>query len=92
MLLATLALLGLRVLSVCALSAENPASLELEKGASSPPAGAITIGSGGKYATISAALLDTPSSVYFTYAGTYKVCYRRYFFPSRPHCMTWGSY
>lgn len=30
---------------------------------SSPPSGAITVGSGGKYATLSAALLDTSSSV-----------------------------
>jgi hypothetical protein len=37
----------------------------------SPPTGAITIGSGGTYATISAALQDTSSSVYFVYAGTY---------------------
>jgi pectinesterase len=37
----------------------------------SPPTGAITVGSGGTYATISAALKDTSSSVYFVYAGTY---------------------
>ena len=30
---------------------------------SSPPAGAITVGSGGKYASLSAALKDTSSSV-----------------------------
>jgi pectinesterase len=38
---------------------------------SSPPSGAITVGSGGKYSTISAALKDTSSSVYFVYSGTY---------------------
>ncbi|KAH7334096.1 pectin lyase fold/virulence factor [Rhizoctonia solani] len=36
------------------------------------PAGAITIGSGGKYATISAALQDTSSNIYYIYSGTYK--------------------
>ncbi|KAL5638976.1 hypothetical protein ACGC1H_003373 [Rhizoctonia solani] len=36
------------------------------------PAGAITIGNGGKYSTISAALKDTTSNVYYIYAGTYK--------------------
>ncbi|KAG8692652.1 hypothetical protein FRC09_011058, partial [Ceratobasidium sp. 395] len=40
--------------------------------ASSPPSGAITVGNGGKYATLSAALKDTSSNVYFVYAGTYK--------------------
>ncbi|CAE6470781.1 unnamed protein product, partial [Rhizoctonia solani] len=35
------------------------------------PAGAITIGSGGKYSTISAALQDTSSNVYYIYSGTY---------------------
>lgn len=30
---------------------------------SSPPSGAITVGPGGKYATLSAALADTSSSV-----------------------------
>ncbi|KAF8319973.1 carbohydrate esterase family 8 protein [Clavulina sp. PMI_390] len=39
--------------------------------ASSPPSGAITIGSGGKYSTISAALADTSSNTYFIYAGSY---------------------
>ncbi|CAE6521679.1 unnamed protein product [Rhizoctonia solani] len=39
--------------------------------ASSPPSGAITVGSGGKYSTLSAALQDTSSNVYFVYAGTY---------------------
>ncbi|PIL31695.1 hypothetical protein GSI_06398 [Ganoderma sinense ZZ0214-1] len=38
---------------------------------SSPPAGAITVGNGGKYATLSAALQDTSSLVYFIYSGTY---------------------
>ncbi|CAE6514683.1 unnamed protein product [Rhizoctonia solani] len=36
------------------------------------PAGAITIGNGGKYSTISAALKDTSSNVYYIYTGTYK--------------------
>ncbi|KAJ1311106.1 hypothetical protein OPQ81_009607 [Rhizoctonia solani] len=40
--------------------------------ASTPPSGAITVGSGGKYSTLSAALQDTSSNVYFVYAGTYK--------------------
>ncbi|KAH9846844.1 pectin lyase-like protein [Lenzites betulinus] len=39
---------------------------------SSPPAGAITVGPGGKYATLSAALKDTSSLTYFIFAGTYK--------------------
>ncbi|KAI0074491.1 pectin lyase-like protein [Panus rudis PR-1116 ss-1] len=39
---------------------------------SSPPSGAITIGPGGKYSTISAALADTSSSVYFIFPGTFK--------------------
>ncbi|KAK7686350.1 hypothetical protein QCA50_010574 [Cerrena zonata] len=39
---------------------------------SSPPSGAITIGQGGKYATISAAMQDSSSSVYFIFSGTYK--------------------
>ncbi|KAL1951573.1 hypothetical protein VTO73DRAFT_722 [Trametes versicolor] len=39
---------------------------------SSPPAGAITVGgSSGKYKTLSAALKDTSSLVYFVYSGTY---------------------
>ncbi|KAI0778444.1 pectin lyase-like protein [Trametes elegans] len=38
---------------------------------SSPPAGAITVGTGGKYPSLSAALKDTSSSVYFIYSGTY---------------------
>ncbi|KAM5530603.1 hypothetical protein V8D89_015721 [Ganoderma adspersum] len=38
---------------------------------SSPPAGAITVGNGGKYATLSAALQDASSLVYFIYSGTY---------------------
>ncbi|KAG8740606.1 hypothetical protein FRC10_004108 [Ceratobasidium sp. 414] len=36
------------------------------------PAGAITIGPGGKYSTIAAALKDTSSNIYYIYAGTYK--------------------
>jgi pectinesterase len=36
--------------------------------ASSPPSGAITVGPGGKYSTLTAALADTSSSVYFVYA------------------------
>ncbi|KAG9095627.1 hypothetical protein FRC07_011067, partial [Ceratobasidium sp. 392] len=39
---------------------------------SSIPAGAITVGSGGKYSTIAAALKDTSSNIYYIYAGTYK--------------------
>lgn len=39
---------------------------------STPPSGAITVGSGGTYSTLSAALKDTSSSVYFIYAGSYK--------------------
>ncbi|KAI1793818.1 pectin lyase fold/virulence factor [Ganoderma leucocontextum] len=38
---------------------------------SSPPAGAITVGNVGKYATLSTALEDTSSLVYFIYSGTY---------------------
>ncbi|KAH7344680.1 putative pectinesterase precursor [Rhizoctonia solani] len=40
-------------------------------GASSPPKGAITVGKGGKYPTLSAALKDTSSNTYFVYAGSY---------------------
>ncbi|KAH7344695.1 putative pectinesterase precursor [Rhizoctonia solani] len=40
-------------------------------GASSPPPGAITVGKGGKYATLSAALKNTSSNIYFVYAGSY---------------------
>ncbi|QRW09745.1 pectinesterase [Ceratobasidium sp. AG-Ba] len=39
---------------------------------SSIPAGAITVGPGGTYSTIAAALKDTSSNVYYLYAGTYK--------------------
>ncbi|KAF8324030.1 pectin lyase-like protein [Clavulina sp. PMI_390] len=39
--------------------------------ASSPPSGAITIGSGGKYSTIAAGLADTSSNVYYIYPGSY---------------------
>ncbi|KIM26850.1 carbohydrate esterase family 8 protein [Serendipita vermifera MAFF 305830] len=35
------------------------------------PAGAITVGASGKYKTLSAALKDTSSNVYYVYAGTY---------------------
>ncbi|KAG7439835.1 pectin lyase-like protein [Guyanagaster necrorhizus] len=38
---------------------------------SSPPSGAITVGSSGTYSTFSEALSDTSSSVYFIYSGTY---------------------
>lgn len=38
---------------------------------SSPPSGAITVGSSGTYSTLSKALADTSSSVYFIYSGTY---------------------
>ncbi|CAE6425177.1 unnamed protein product [Rhizoctonia solani] len=40
--------------------------------ASSPPSGSITVGKGGKYTTLSAALKDTSSDTYFVYAGSYK--------------------
>lgn len=40
--------------------------------ASSPPSGAITVGPGGKYSTLTAALADTSSSVYFVYATSIK--------------------
>lgn len=39
---------------------------------SSPPSGAITVGKGGKYATLTQALADKSSNVYFVYGGTYK--------------------
>ncbi|KAF8610777.1 pectin lyase-like protein, partial [Ceratobasidium sp. AG-I] len=39
--------------------------------ASSPPSGAITVGSKGKYSTLAAALKDTSSNVFFIYSGTY---------------------
>ncbi|PVF96552.1 putative pectinesterase precursor [Serendipita vermifera] len=39
--------------------------------AAAVPSGAITVGSGGKYSTLSAALKDTSSSIYYIYAGTY---------------------
>ncbi|KAK0450389.1 pectin lyase-like protein [Desarmillaria tabescens] len=38
---------------------------------SSPPSGAITVGSSGTYSTLTKALADTSSSVYFIYSGTY---------------------
>ncbi|KAF8326973.1 carbohydrate esterase family 8 protein [Cantharellus anzutake] len=37
-----------------------------------PPSGAITVGNGGKYSTLQAALADNSSNVFFLYAGTYK--------------------
>ncbi|KEP52238.1 pectinesterase [Rhizoctonia solani 123E] len=40
--------------------------------ASSPPSGSITVGRGGKYPTLAAALKDTSSNTYFVYAGSYK--------------------
>lgn len=36
-------------------------------GASAPPPGSITVGPGGTYSTLSAALNDTSSNVYFIY-------------------------
>ncbi|PBK71266.1 pectin lyase-like protein [Armillaria solidipes] len=39
---------------------------------SKPPSGAITVGSSGTYSTLSEALDDTSSDVYFVYAGTYQ--------------------
>ncbi|EIN03542.1 carbohydrate esterase family 8 protein [Punctularia strigosozonata HHB-11173 SS5] len=38
---------------------------------SSPPSGAITVGTGGKYAQLSDAMADTSSNVYFVFSGTY---------------------
>ncbi|KAL7285103.1 hypothetical protein ACG7TL_000195 [Trametes sanguinea] len=38
---------------------------------SSPPAGAITVGPGGAFSSLSAALKDTSSNVYFIFPGTY---------------------
>ncbi|KAH7332554.1 putative pectinesterase precursor [Rhizoctonia solani] len=40
--------------------------------ASSPPSGAITVGKGGQYSTLSDALKDTSSNIYFVYAGSYR--------------------
>ncbi|KAG8696201.1 hypothetical protein FRC09_008663 [Ceratobasidium sp. 395] len=40
--------------------------------ANSPPSGAITVGPGGKYSTLTAALADTSSSVYFIYGTSIK--------------------
>ncbi|CAE6419029.1 unnamed protein product [Rhizoctonia solani] len=37
----------------------------------SPPSNAITVGKNGKYTSLSKALADTSSDVYFVYAGTY---------------------
>jgi len=36
-----------------------------------PPLGAITVGYGGQYSTLQAALADTSSDVYFVFPGTY---------------------
>ncbi|KAG7439793.1 pectin lyase-like protein [Guyanagaster necrorhizus] len=38
---------------------------------SDPPSGAVTVGSSGTYATLSEALNDTSSDMYFVHAGTY---------------------
>ncbi|KAI9060562.1 carbohydrate esterase family 8 protein [Trametes sanguinea] len=38
---------------------------------SSPPAGAITVGPGGAYSSLSAALKDASSNIYFIFPGTY---------------------
>jgi len=40
--------------------------------ASSPPSGSITVGPGGKYSTLTAALKDTSSSIYFIYGTSIK--------------------
>ncbi|CUA76558.1 putative pectinesterase A [Rhizoctonia solani] len=40
--------------------------------ASSPPSGSITVGPGGTYSTLSSALQDTSSNVYFVYATSIK--------------------
>jgi len=48
--------------------------LPLALAASSPPSGSITVGpsgSGAKYTSLSSALADTSSNVYFVYSGTY---------------------
>ncbi|KAF8687578.1 Pectinesterase, partial [Rhizoctonia solani] len=57
MLFSTLALLSAVVSGLCA---------------NSPPPGSITVGPGGKYSTLSAALKDTSSNVYFVYATSIK--------------------
>ncbi|KAI0332013.1 pectin lyase-like protein [Cubamyces sp. BRFM 1775] len=54
---------------------------------SSPPAGAITVGPGGKYSTLSAALKDTSSEVYFVFAGTYTDTA----IITRPHIRVYGQ-
>ncbi|KAH8801990.1 pectin lyase-like protein [Flagelloscypha sp. PMI_526] len=38
---------------------------------SSPPSGAVTVGTGGTYSTLSAALSGSSGTVFFIYAGTY---------------------
>jgi pectinesterase len=40
--------------------------------ANSPPSGSITVGPGGKYTTLSEALTDTSSNVYFVYGTSIK--------------------
>ncbi|CAE6433873.1 unnamed protein product [Rhizoctonia solani] len=55
--------------------------------ASSPPKGSITVGKGGKYSTLSAALNDTSSNTYFVYAGTYK----DQVVINRPHVTIYGQ-
>ncbi|GAB1522186.1 hypothetical protein RhiTH_005298 [Rhizoctonia solani] len=64
----TAALCGGTGQSLC-LDARGAATIESR---ADVPAGAITIGSGGKYSTISAALKDTSSNIYYIYSGTYK--------------------
>ncbi|KAG8733013.1 hypothetical protein FRC11_009287 [Ceratobasidium sp. 423] len=59
----------MRSLSFVAVLASGLFSVVLA--ASSPPSGSITVGSGGKYATLAEALADTSSDVYFVYSGTY---------------------
>ncbi|KAG9095663.1 hypothetical protein FRC06_009554 [Ceratobasidium sp. 370] len=62
----------MRLTSLLSFSVSTFSLVLLASCASTPPSGAITVGSGGKYATLSAALKDTSSNVYFVYAGTYK--------------------
>ncbi|KIY49714.1 putative pectinesterase precursor [Fistulina hepatica ATCC 64428] len=54
------------------LAALTISSLKSEVAAlSSAPSGAITVGSSGTYSTLTEALEDTSSDVYFVYSGTY---------------------
>ncbi|KAB5589047.1 Pectinesterase [Ceratobasidium theobromae] len=55
-------------LNVLLSSASLLAALQAAQGLSSPPEGAITVGTGGKYPTLSEALKDTSSNVYFVLA------------------------